>query len=87
MSKQLETLSADSLTNVTGGAGGWGDLVDAGKGAFNIVKNPIGAAYNFGKGVGGARAQGHSWGDSLANGAVKAAGSFNAPDLAKIPAK
>ncbi|MBX3155648.1 MAG: hypothetical protein KF773_06595 [Deltaproteobacteria bacterium] len=89
MTTKLDTISLDSLTSVTGGAGPSGqDLLDAGKGALNMFKNPIGAAYNFGKGLGGARAQGHSWGDSFANGLVQSAGTFKgAPNLANIPAK
>lgn len=86
MSTKLETLSADTLTNVTGGAGFWGDLADAGAGALNMVSNPIGAAYRFGKGTGEALRQGHGVGDSLANGLVRSAQTMNAPDLGKIPA-
>jgi hypothetical protein len=37
-------------------------------------------------GTAGAPRQGHGFGDSFANGLVQAAGTMNAPDLAKIPA-
>jgi hypothetical protein len=89
MTTKLESISLDSLTTVTGGAGVTGrDVLDAGRGAFNMFKNPIGAVYNGVKGVAGARQQGHSWGDSFANGLVQGAGTFkNAPNLSNIPAK
>jgi hypothetical protein len=84
MSNQLETISLSDLDTVSGG----NDLTDAAAGALNIVSNPFGAAWRFGRGVGGALRQGHGIGDSLANGAVRAADTFqNAPDLSKIPAR
>jgi hypothetical protein len=84
--QDFETISTDTLDAVTGG-GFWGDLRDAGLGAINIVRNPIGAAARGINGVAGARAQGHSWSDSAANGLVQAAGTMNAPNLAHIPAQ
>ncbi|MBX3155647.1 MAG: hypothetical protein KF773_06590 [Deltaproteobacteria bacterium] len=87
----FDSISTDSLSTITGGADKkpsfWSDLADAGAGAANMVANPFGAAYRFGKGLGGARAAGHSWGDSVANGLVQSAQTMTAPNLADIKKK
>jgi hypothetical protein len=90
MSKHLDTISTDSLSSITGGAGKpsvWSDLRDAGAGALNMVANPIGAAGRFATGMAGARRAGHGWGDSFANGLVQSAQTMNAPNLADIKKK
>lgn len=83
-SMQVETISLAQLSVVTG-AGFWRDLYDAGRGAINIVSNPIGAAARGINAVAGARQQGYGWGESFANGLVQAADTMDAPNLARVP--
>lgn len=84
---QFQTLATIDLDRVTGGAGFWSDLRDAGAGALNMVSSPVGAVYRGARGTVGALQQGHSVSDSLANGLVQAAGTMQAPDLSRIPAR
>ena len=78
----FETIANDDLTAINGG----GDLWDATVGALRIVTNPIGSAINGIDGTVRALGQGHSFGDSVANGLVRAGGIPNVPDLGNIPA-
>jgi len=83
----FQTIATNDLDNVNGGGWSWSDFRDAAAGAANMVSSPIGAAYRGARGTIGALQQGHSVGDSLANGLVQAAGTMQAPDLSKIPAR
>jgi hypothetical protein len=80
--EKLTVIDLDQLAGVHGG----NDLWDATKGAFNIVTSPIRATVRGVEGVVRARQQGHSWGDSISNGLVRAADITSVPDLGNIPA-
>jgi hypothetical protein len=83
MTKDFETISTDVLGNVSGG----NDFTDAARGAWNIFSNPVGAVYRGVRDGVGAYRQGHSVGDSFANGLVQAGKIPNVPNLANIPAR
>jgi hypothetical protein len=79
--KDFETISLDQMNAVNGG----NDLVDAAKGAWNIFSSPVGAVYRGVRDGVGAYRQGHSLGDSVANGLVQAGGIQSVPNLANMP--
>jgi len=80
--EKLTVIDLEQLADVHGGNDFW----DSAWGAVKIVASPITATARGVNGLVRARMQGHTWGDSISNGLVRAADIRSVPDLGNIPA-